>query len=56
MKKQKLQLKRTTVHQMSASDLTAVNGGQTASICGTCPATGFWCPIGTIGPIYTTAC
>lgn len=56
MKKQKLKVTRTTLHLMSASDTALVNGGSFKPTQCTCPPTGIWCPVGTIGPAYTTAC
>ena len=40
MKKHKLKLERTTVHQLSKSDLAGVNGGSIV----TCPTTVISCP------------
>lgn len=53
MKKSKLKISRTTIQQMSVSDLADVNGrGPTASCALNCTATGLQCPV-TVNPINT---
>jgi len=53
MKKSKLKLNRTTIHQMSESELAAVNGGSIV-----CPTTIVACPPHSNGPAvcFTVIC